>query len=174
MEEKLKKYINRKFLLYPKTKEIIEVRDELYSIMIDKYNDCLNMGLTQEEAYKRATEMMVDYKDAIREVEKGSSLGALKKILINMGSFTTFYFIILTFIYFFVSAIILKSFEKTWLVVAGGSFIYLTYFSISLYRYDKLFDFKVLGRWGIGFNTINLCISIIIFIYSTFKKYMES
>ena len=156
MEEKLKKYINRKFLLYPKTKEIIEVRDELYSIMIDKYNDCLNMGLTQEEAYKRATEMMADYKDAIREVEKDSSLGAFKKILINMGSFTTFYFIILTFIYFFVSAIILKSFKKTWLVVVGGSFIYLTYFSISLYRYAKLFDFKVLGRWGIGFIYINL------------------
>ena len=85
MEEKLKRYIDRKFLLYPKTKEILEVRDELYSIMLDKYNDCLNMGITQEESYKRATEMTDDYKEAIRELEKGSSLGALKKTLFNIG-----------------------------------------------------------------------------------------
>lgn len=163
MEEKLKRYINRKFLLYPKTKEILEVRDELYSIMLDKYNDCLNMGITQEESYKRATEMMVDYKEAIREVEKGSSLGALKKTLVNIGAFTTFYFIILTFIYFFVSVIILKSFNKTWLIVVGGSFIYLVYFSISLYEYAKLFSFKALGRWGIAFIYISLIPLIYVF-----------
>ncbi|MCQ4925555.1 hypothetical protein NE686_20840 [Tissierella carlieri] len=163
MEEKLKRYIDRKFLLYPKTKEILEVRDELYSIMLDKYNDCLNMGITQEESYKRATEMMVDYKEAIREVEKGSSLGALKKTLVNIGSFTTFYFIILTFIYFFVSVIILKSFNKTWLIVVGGSFIYLAYFSISLYEYAKLFSFKTLGRWGIAFIYISLIPLIYVF-----------
>ncbi|CAK7024154.1 hypothetical protein [Tissierella sp.] len=163
MEEKLKRYINRKFLLYPKTKEILEVRDELYSIMLDKYNDCLNMGITQEESYKRATEMMVDYKEAIREVEKGSSLGALKKTLVNIGSFTTFYFIILTFIYFFVSVIILKSFNKTWLIVVGGSFIYLVYFSINLYEYAKLFSFKALGRWGIAFIYISLIPLIYVF-----------
>ncbi|WIV10466.1 hypothetical protein [Proteiniborus sp. MB09-C3] len=163
MEEKLRKYINRKFLLYPKTKEIIEVRDELYSIMIDKYNDCFKLGVTQEEAYKRATEMMIDYKDAIREVEKGSSLGAFKKILINIDSFTTFYFITLTCIYFFVSVIILKSFKKTWLITVGGSFIYLTYFSISLYKYAKLFNFKTLGRWGLAFIYISLIPLVYVF-----------
>ncbi len=70
METKLRKYVNRKFLLYPKTNEIVEVREELYSIMLDKYNDCLDMGITQDECYKKAIEMMADYKEAIREVEK--------------------------------------------------------------------------------------------------------
>ena len=30
MENKLRKYINKKFHLYPKTKEIVEVREELW------------------------------------------------------------------------------------------------------------------------------------------------
>jgi len=109
MKEKLRKYINRKFFLYPKTKEIIEVREELYSIMLDKYNDCLHSGMSAEESYKRAIEMMIDYKQAIREVEKGSSLSALKKDLISTASICSFHFITLTLIYFFVSMVVLKS-----------------------------------------------------------------
>ena len=34
MEMKLRAYINRKFFMYPKTKEIVELREELYSMMI--------------------------------------------------------------------------------------------------------------------------------------------
>jgi len=150
MEKRLKKYINRKFFMYPKTNEIVEVRDELYSIMLDKYNDCLHMGISQDESYKQAIEMMADYKEAIKEVEEGSSLGALKKTLINLGSFTTFYFVLLTFVYLFVSMVILKSFNNTWLIAVGGFFIYLVYFSTSLYEYAKLFNFKTMGRWGIA------------------------
>lgn len=156
MEKKLKKYVNKKFFLYPKTNEIIEVRDELYTIMLDKYNDCLNMGMPQDESYKKAIEMMADYKEAIREVENGSSLGALKKTFVNIGSFTTFYFIMLTFIYLFVSMIVLKSFNNTWLIAVGGSFIYIVYFSIRLYEYAKLFNFITMARWGIAFIYISL------------------
>ena len=103
MENKLRKYINKKFKMYPKTKEIVEVREELYSIMLDKYNDCLQNGESPESSYQYAIEMMVDYKDAIREVETGSSLSALKKKLINLAAISSFYFICLTLIYLFVS-----------------------------------------------------------------------
>ena len=50
MKKKLEKYINRKFLLYPKTRDILEVRDELYSIVLDRYNDCLNWEWTKKQA----------------------------------------------------------------------------------------------------------------------------
>ena len=51
MEHKLRKLVNRKFALYPKTDKIIEVRDELYSIMLDKYNDCLDSGMSREDSF---------------------------------------------------------------------------------------------------------------------------
>lgn len=150
MEKKLRKYINRKFFLYPKTDKIIEVREELYSIMLDQYNDCLATGMSTEESYKKAIEMTLDYKEAVKEVETGSSLGALKKNLIGTASFSTFYFLMLTAIYLFVSIVVLKSFAITWLIPVGGAFVFLFYFAVNGYQYACLFNFKALKRWGIA------------------------
>ncbi|HZJ57547.1 MAG TPA: hypothetical protein VFD89_04825 [Clostridia bacterium] len=150
MKARLEKYINRKFLLYPKTRDIVEVRDELYSIVLDRYNDCLNLGMSEGASYKMAIEIMADYREALKEVEKGSSLGALKRNLIGLIFFSSFYFITLTLIYLFVSMVVLKTFEKTWLIAVGGSFIYLVYFSASTYGYARLFNFKRLERWGVA------------------------
>lgn len=150
MEKKLRKYINRKFFLYPKTEKILEVREELYSIMLDHYNDCLASGISKEESYKRAVEMTLDYKSAVREVETGSSMGALRKNIISTASFSTFYFLTLTAIFLFVSIVVLKSFAKTWLIPVGGAFLYLFYAAINGYNYASLFNFEVWKRWGIA------------------------
>jgi hypothetical protein len=150
MEKKLRKYINRKFFLYPKTEKIIEVREELYSIMLDQYSDCLAAGISQEQSYKKAIEMTLDYKSAVKEVETGSSMGALKKNLISTASFSTFYFLTLTAIFLFVSIVVLNSFEKTWLVPVAGAFIYLLYAAINGYQYANLFNFDAWKRWGIA------------------------
>lgn len=156
MEKKLRKYINRKFRFYPKTDKILEVREELYSIMLDKYHDCLYLGMSEDVSYKKAIEMMEDYKNAIREVETGSSLSALRKRLIENAFICSIYFITLTFIYLFVSMVVLKTFEKTWLIMVGGSFAYLIYISISAYEYAKLFNFKKLERYGLALIYFNL------------------
>ena len=83
-------------------------------------------------------------------MEKGSSLSALKRNLIGLIFFSSFYFITLTLIYLFVSMVVLKTFSKTWLIAVAGSFIYLVYLSASLYGYAQLFNFSKLARWGIG------------------------
>lgn len=150
MEKKLRKFINRKFFLYPKTDKIVEVREELYSIMLDQYYDCLAAGMSKEESYIKAIEMTLDYKEAVKEVETGSSLSALKKNLIGTASLSTFYFLTLTAIYLFVSIVVLKSFAKTWLIPVGGSFLYLLYSAINGYQYSSLFNFTVLKRCGIA------------------------
>lgn len=159
----MRKLINRKFSLYPKTDKIIEVREELFSIMLDKYKDCLDSGMTEEESYRAAADMMADYKDAIKEVETGSSLSALRKNLIGLATFTSFYFIAVTFIYLFVSLVVMKTFEKTWLIVVAGSFLYLLYLSVLFFGYARLFNFHVLKRVGIGLIFLSLVPIIYIF-----------
>jgi len=150
MERKIRKLLNRKFFMYPKTDKIIEVREELYTIMVDKYNDCLAAGMAPEVSYREAVELMTDYRDAVKEVETGSSLSALKRNLISTASFSTFFFITVTFIYLLVSLVVLKTFEKTWLIVVGGAFLYLLYSSVITYQYARLFNFKTLARCGIA------------------------
>lgn len=131
--------------------------------MLDKYNDCMYSGISEDESYKRAIEMMADYKDAIREVETGSSLSALKKKLINTAFISSIYFITLTFIYTFVSMVVLKTFDKTWLIAVGGAFAYFVYFSINAYEYAKLFNFKILKRCGIALIYFNLIPAFYVF-----------
>lgn len=150
MQNKLRKYINKKFRLYPKTKEILEVREELFSITLDKYNDCIQSGMDEERSFREAIEMMVDYKEAVREVETGSSLSALKRNVISVAAFSTFYFVMLTAVYLFVSMVVLDTFENTWLIAVGGTFVYLVYVSIKAYQYVALFSLRVLTRCGIG------------------------
>lgn len=156
MEKKLRKLLNRRMFMYPKTEKILEVREELYTIMLDKYDDCLAAGMSKEESFKSAAEMMSDYKAAIREVETGSSLSALRKNLIGTAYFSSFYFIAVTFIYLFASLVMLKTFKSTWLIVVGGAFFYFLYFSVLTYRYARLFNFRTLGRCGIGLIYISL------------------
>jgi hypothetical protein len=150
MQNKLRKYINKKFRLYPKTKEILEVREELFSIIFDKYNDCIQSGMDEERSFEEAIDMMVDYKEAIREVETGSSLSALKRNVVSVAAFSTFYFVMLTAVYLFVSLVVSDTFEHTWLIAVGGTFVYLVYFSIKAYQYATLFNLNVLARYGIG------------------------
>lgn len=156
MERKLKRYLKKKFLFYPKTEDIIEIHDELYSIMLDKYSDCLKMGFTPKEAYARAIAMTADHKEAIKAVQNDSFRDVLKPGLRGIGTFTGLYFTILTIAYFLASVLIFKSYQKTWLIVVIGFFIYLTYLSVSLYRYAKLFNYKTLGRWGMAFIFFSL------------------
>lgn len=156
MQNKLRKYINKKFRLYPKTKEILEIREELFSIILDKYNDCVQSGMDEQSSYKEAIEMMADYKAAVREVETGSSLSALKRNCISIAAFSTFYFVMLTAVYLFVSMVVYNTFEHTWLIAVGGSFIYLVYFSIKAYQYVTLFNLGVLSRCGIGLIYLSL------------------
>jgi len=150
MQNKLRKYINKKFRLYPKTKEILEVREELFSIILDKYNDSIQSGMNEEQSYREAIGLMVDYKDAIREVETGSSLSALKRNVISVVAFSTFYFVMLTAVYLFVSMVALDTFEHTWLIAVGGTFVYLVYFAVKAYQYATLFNLRILARCGIG------------------------
>ena len=48
----------------------MEVREELYSIVLDRYNDCINLGMSPEESYKNAIEIMTGYKEALKKWRK--------------------------------------------------------------------------------------------------------
>lgn len=150
MKEQLKKYAAKKFRRYPKTKEIVELREELYSMMCDKYDDCIAGGMSEKESYRNACELMQDCKSAVREVEMGSSLGALRKKLTDILAFSAVYLLTLTCAYLILSLFVFESFEKTWLITVAGAFVYLIYIACSLYNYARMFRFNKLTRIAFG------------------------
>lgn len=79
------------------------------------------------------------YKLAIREVETGSKLVALRKKFIGSLAFSAFYFITFICAYLYISMVTVKSFESTWLIGVGGAFIYLVYLATNALGYAKMF-----------------------------------
>lgn len=150
MKNKLRIYINRKFFIYPKTTGIMELREELFSMMCDKYDDCLKSGMPKTASYKQALTVMEDYKMAVREVERGSSLEALRKKTVSFLAFSAFYYMILTAVYLYISMVTVHSFERTWLIIVAGTFLYLIYFSINMFDYTEMFDMRSLSRIFLG------------------------
>lgn len=51
MEEKLRKYVEGLFSSAPKTKKAVELREEIYTNLVEKYHDVVKTGATEEEAY---------------------------------------------------------------------------------------------------------------------------
>lgn len=156
MEQKLRKYVEGKFRLYPKTDEIMELREELYSMMRDKYRDCQNSGMSKDTSYKQALTFMENYKLAIREVETGSKLGALRKKFIGSLAFSVFYFIAIICAYLYISMVTVKSFEATWLIIVGAAFVYAVYLSVNALVYARMFNMKTLSRCSLGFLFMSL------------------
>ncbi len=150
MKEALRKYACKKFKRYPKTKEILELREELYSMMCDKYDDCIAQGMSEKESFHKACELMQDCKAAVREVEVGSSLGALRKKLINLLAFSAVYILTLTCAYLILSLLVFESFAKSWLMMVVGAFVYLIYIALSLHSYSRMFEFRRLRRIAFG------------------------
>ena len=66
--EKIIATVNRKFAFYPNTQEVLDLKEELISIMIDKYHD-LPEKMTEKQKIKSCLEVMGSYKDVLYDLE---------------------------------------------------------------------------------------------------------
>ena len=119
-------------------------------MMCDKFDDCVAQGYSQEESLKKACELMQDCKSAVREIEVGSSLGALRKRMTDLLAFSAVFLMTLTCAYLVLSICVFKTFEKTWMLPVVGAFAYLIYIATSLHSYAKMFEFRGLQRIAFG------------------------
>jgi len=61
MEKKIREYLDRKFVIYPNTKKIIEFRQKLLIMMLDKYRDCRSYGMSTQKSYALALSIMNNF-----------------------------------------------------------------------------------------------------------------
>ena len=69
MNEKLRNYIEFLFEDAPKTKEVIELKEEMLQNLIDKYNDLVSEGKSNEAAYNIATASIGDVNELIEQLK---------------------------------------------------------------------------------------------------------
>lgn len=73
MNEKLRAYIDSIFEEAPKNKKTVDLKEEMLQNLIDKYNDLLAEGKSEEAAYNIAIASVGDISELIDELNKNSS-----------------------------------------------------------------------------------------------------
>lgn len=68
MDNKIKRYVDDLFKNAPETRKSYELKEEMLSNINDKYNDLLDMGLDEAEAYSRAVDNLSDINGLIQDV----------------------------------------------------------------------------------------------------------
>ncbi len=73
MNQKLRTYIESLFVDAPKNKKTVELKEEMVQNLIDKYNDLISEGKSEDAAYNIAVASVGDISDLINELNKGTS-----------------------------------------------------------------------------------------------------
>jgi MFS family permease len=124
MVERFQKYLDKKFHVYPKSKALADLKEELLGNLMDRYNEYVAEGLSQEDAYNKAVASVGDTGDAARLADSSAGL-KVKALRAGLGlSITALYWVVVVTAFLGVS-LITNAWSWTWLIIAGGAFIYM-------------------------------------------------
>lgn len=155
--QKLKNAVEKRFSYYPKTKEVLDLKEELLSIMLDKYND-LTIG-TEIQKYNECMAIMLSsYKQVLHDLEVESSRKILKDKLMGFTLFSTIYFLLAVLIYVIISQFIIKSFLKTYFIVLAPSIVFTLLVTIFMFKYCKKMKYEVMTRVSMGLCFLALAV----------------
>jgi len=70
MNEKLREHVELLFADAPKTRKANELKEELLSNLMEKYNDLLSQGFSEDEAFKKVKQSIGDIDELIRGLKE--------------------------------------------------------------------------------------------------------
>ena len=80
MVEKIKNYVEKLFEDAPPTKKALELKDELLTNLIEKYNDLKGRGKSEEEAYNTVVGGIGDISELIESLKEGNVLSPQQQL----------------------------------------------------------------------------------------------
>lgn len=119
MIKKFKKHLNMLFLFYPKTNKLKEFKEELLGVLMDKYDEYIIQGMSEEEAYKACVESIEDYRETLDVLANDTTeevSAAQQKIWLLTG----LAYIVGVIIVYFIASFASGAWDWTWLTFIGG------------------------------------------------------
>ncbi len=74
MNEKLRTHINMLFEGAPQTRRALDLKEELFANLIERYNDLVASGVSEEDAYKNAVANIGDVSELINNLKENDIL----------------------------------------------------------------------------------------------------
>lgn len=79
MIERIREYLERAFAHAPQTAKVLELKEELFTNLVDKYQDQLNNGASEEEAYNVVIGGIGDISNLITSMEEPRDVDAKRQ-----------------------------------------------------------------------------------------------
>jgi len=118
MKEQFEKHIDNLLKNAPRTRRIVDLREELLSGCLDKYEDLINSGTSEEDAYNEVISGIGDIHDLIGQVKKPINYTAM------IGAASSALWPLIVLIYM-VLGFVWDLWHPGWLVFVGGALIEL-------------------------------------------------
>lgn len=74
MIDRIRDFLEQAFAEVPRTVKVMELKEELFSNLVDKYNDLLRQGRSEEEAFDAVIAGMGDLDELVRSIQEPSPL----------------------------------------------------------------------------------------------------
>lgn len=150
MNDKIRIYVNELFTEAPNTKKSNDLKDEIISNANDKYNDLINEGKTEKEAYDSVIEEIGDVDELIKELVEENPINRQKLDETRKKTALTVSISVGLYILSLISVIVLDELQmpdfivvSTFFVIAGISTCLLIYYFMSKPKYSKYEDTMV-------------------------------
>lgn len=150
MNDKIRISVNELFTEAPNTKKSNDLKDEIISNANDKYNDLINEGKTEKEAYDSVIEEIGDVDELIKELVEENPINRQKLDETRKKTALTVSISVGLYILSLISVIVLDELQmpdfivvSTFFVIAGISTCLLIYYFMSKPKYSKYEDTMV-------------------------------
>lgn len=150
MNDKIRISVNELFTEAPNTKKSNDLKDEIISNANDKYNDLINEGKTEKEAYDSVIEEIGDVDELIKELVEENPINRQKLDETRRKTALTVSISVGLYILSLISVIVLDELQmpdfivvSTFFVIAGISTCLLIYYFMSKPKYSKYEDTMV-------------------------------
>lgn len=136
MVNRFKKYLDKIFLFCNKTPEVMEFKEELLGVLMDKYEELREANVDEEEAYRICIASIDDYKDTIKELEKIQPV-EMTVSQIKLVTLASLVFLFATLIIYFTVSYLTKAWDTTWITFILALVIYLIAIFVGVYVIAK-------------------------------------
>ena len=119
MRDEFKRYLDKKFANYKKSKALNEFKEEILGDLTERYEDFRAQGFSEEESKQKSLASLGDYTEALKTIDAHTpekTAAAYSKLVVSLSFL---YYTVLIIVFFTVS-FLTRAWKYTWIILAVG------------------------------------------------------
>ncbi len=136
MLAKFKKHLDKVFLFCPKTQKVLDFKEELLGVLMDRFSELTASGMSDEDAYGECIKSIDDYSETIRVLEKDKP-AEMTRSQFSLIFTAPLAYLFATLIVYFTASFASGKWGVTWITFILALVVYLIGIFVGVYVIAK-------------------------------------